>query len=83
MHILSCTSREITPRKGYEVNLKQIEQEIAILKVISHPNIVTVHNLLEDKDFYFISMDYYYMGTVQDHILRRRQEFTLKLLRHG
>ena len=52
--------------------------EARILAKLSHPNIVTVYDLISDRGRFFIVMEYITGENVSDYIIRNRAAFELK-----
>lgn len=46
-----------------------MESELAVLGKVSHPNILTVHELLHDDKFYFIVSEFVKHGELYDFII--------------
>ncbi|CAH1170320.1 unnamed protein product [Phaedon cochleariae] len=65
--ILAC--KIITKRyAGEEFITKFLPRELKIITAIKHPNIVTVHKILELKHTVYIFMDYCKIGDMLEHI---------------
>lgn len=59
--------------EGYEIHEDLIENELKTLQEITHPNMIEVHDLLFDDQFYFIVSDLLKNGNLLDYIIFRRE----------
>ena len=67
---------KIIPRtqiEGYDIHLDLIENELKTLQEIQHSNMIKVHELLFDDQFYFIVSDLLKNGNLLDYIIYRRE----------
>lgn len=80
--VFSCTNKKT--KKNFAVKIidkkqvgldsksqKRLETEVEILKKVSHPNIVALHDVFENKDKLYLVMDLVEGGQLFDKILQR------------
>lgn len=58
--------------EGYEIHEDLIDNELKTVQEISHPNMIEIHELLYDDQFYFIVSDLIKSGNLLDYIIYRR-----------
>ena len=53
-------------------DLKRISREIKIIKLLNHPNIIKIYQIIEDSKNYYIIMEYAKGGELFDYIVRKK-----------
>jgi serine/threonine protein kinase len=71
MHGAGYKERLLIQRK-----VEQIEQEIRIIRLFNHPNIISFIDLVEDADYFRICMELCEGGNILDSIIKSRVPFT-------
>ena len=56
-----------------EKDLERIEKEIKYLKMLNHPNIVKIYEIIEDENNYYISMEYVPGGELFNYIVKNKR----------
>ena len=56
-----------------EKDLERIEKEIKYMKILNHPNIVKIYEILENDDNYYISMEYVSGGELFNYIVKNKR----------
>ena len=59
---------KIKKKKDYE----RIEKEIKYMKMLNHPNIVKIYEIIEDDDNYYIAMEYISGGELFNYIVKNK-----------
>ena len=54
-------------------DLERIEKEIKYMKKLNHPNIVKIYEIFDDKDNYYISMEYVSGGELFNYIVKNKR----------
>ena len=54
-------------------DLERIDKEIKYMKMLNHPNIVKIYEIFEDKDNYYISMEYVSGGELFNYIVKNKR----------
>jgi Neu-associated kinase len=62
--IVSCNMKE------------QIQEEVRILKLLDHPNIIKIHDVLEDDDHVYIVFEHAFKGDLFDVLIENGQPLT-------
>ena len=56
-----------------ESDLERISREIQILKLIRHPNIIQLYEIIEDNTHLYLITEYASGGELFDHIVQNRK----------
>ena len=54
-------------------DLERIEKEIKYMKMLNHPNIVKIYEIIEDENNYYISMEYVPGGELFNYIVKNKR----------
>ena len=54
-------------------DLERIEKEIKYMKMLNHPNIVKIYEIIEDESNYYISMEYVSGGELFNYIVKNKR----------
>ena len=54
-------------------DLERIEKEIKYLKMLNHPNIVKIYEIIEDENNFYISMEYVPGGELFNYIVKNKR----------
>ena len=84
-HVLLCEHKDTKEKRAVKVLKKRafvdeihknlLMNELAIACKINHPNIVPVHDLLEDERHYYIVMEYAPLGDLKNHLIAEGPNF--------
>ena len=61
--------KKITSKK----DLERIEKEIKYMKILNHPNIVKIYEIIEDENNFYISMEYVPGGELFNYIVKNKR----------
>ena len=56
-----------------EKDLERIQKEIKYMKILNHPNIVKIYEILENEDNFYISMEYVSGGELFNYIVKNKR----------
>ena len=54
-------------------DLERIEKEIKYMKILNHPNIVKIYEIIEDENNFYISMEYVPGGELFNYIVKNKR----------
>ena len=54
-------------------DLERIEKEIKYMKILNHPNIVKIYEIIEDENNFYISMEYVSGGELFNYIVKNKR----------
>ena len=56
-----------------EKDLERIKKEIKYLKMLNHPNIVKIYEIIENENNFYISMEYVSGGELFNYIVKNKR----------
>lgn len=66
----------LTRSKMKEAEVELLYSELEIMKLVRHPNIVSLIDLFENSEYIFIVMDYYKGGDLTNYLKRHKYKLT-------